>query len=150
MTLDAVVDPSLAAVMSVWLPIFTASQESTTGPALFETRYRVNGKIYTLVGYMVGTLTTTQIRNTNKYDLPTICTQATPLSFTFADGLAVRMSLSSKSVEEPLVRRLVVFETILVFLLTITTCRQTAIRGIHHSSSVRVESKPGLLAFCER
>ena len=52
MTLDAVVDPPLAAVMSVWLPIFTASQESTTGPALFDWRFCVNSRTKEKIHYM--------------------------------------------------------------------------------------------------
>ena len=80
----------------------------------------------------------------------TSCIQATSLSFTFAHGLTFRIRLPlSGFIEVPFIQRLVVPETILFLLLTITPCRQTCADCLHHSSSIPVESEPGFVALLE-
>ena len=72
------------------------------------------------------------------------------LSFTFAHRLTfgIRLPLSAL-VEVPHIRRLIMPETILFLLLTITTCRQTCLACLHYSSGLPVESQSGLLALFE-
>jgi len=75
----------------------------------------------------------------------------TSLRFTFAHGLTfpIRLPLSGL-VEIPHIRRLIVHETILFLLLTITTCRQACLVCLHHSIGLPVESQSGLFALFER
>ena len=84
---------------------------------------------------------------------PSICAQANNMmfSFTFAHGLTfpIRLPIIDGLVEIPHIRRLIVHETILFLLLTITTCRQTRLVCLHHSSGLPVESQSGLFALFE-
>ena len=155
-------DP-VSEVKSRWLSSFLFSHVSSTGPALLDNiAWRSNWKknqpyagapsimkkkVQSHGRLTRGEMATTQLCNADKCDL---LAQTISLRFTFAHGLTYWMRLPvSGPVEVPHIRRLIVQETILFLLLTITTCRQTCAVCLLHSSGLPVESQSGFLALVE-